>query len=260
MLQIIIYAVAIIAILLLTIIVSSVKSKNKRLNKTSEVIFELLPHLDCGECGREKCIIFAEDLYKGKTSPGQCPFLNGKNYLRIRQILKKERRVHFDNVAFVRCKGGVDCNNKYNYIGDNTCSSLNLVHDGNKHCPFACLGCGDCVNACKYGAISISKKGCAIVDKEKCVGCGECVFACPNHLIELIPSSKFVEVVCKNSSNDSVVTRNCKVACTHCEACVVACPEGAITMVGGLPRIDATKCTKCGKCVAACPEHVISRI
>ena len=96
--------------------------------------------------------------------------------------------MHFDSVAFVRCKGGIDCNNKFQYVGDNTCSSMNLLHSGNKHCPFACLGCGDCVKSCIYGAISISEKGCAVVDKEKCVGCAECVAACPNHLIELIPS------------------------------------------------------------------------
>ena len=123
-----------------------------------------------------------------------------------------------------------------------------------------CGKCFSCYNNCPHGVYEIIQGDPYPLNQEKCVGCGECVFACPNHLIELIPSSKFVEVVCKNSSNDSVVTRNCKVACTHCEACVVACPEGAITMVGGLPKIDSTKCTKCGKCVAACPEHVISRI
>ena len=76
----------------------------------------------------------------------------------------------------------------------------------------------------------------------------------------MIPAKKFVEVICNNTSSDSVVTRNCSVACTHCEACVVACPTGAITMVGDIPKIDADKCIKCGKCVAACPNHVISRL
>ena len=86
------------------------------------------------------------------------------------------------------------------------------------------------------------------------------MFACPKRIIELVPSKKFVDVVCKNTSTDSVITRNCKVSCTHCEACVVACPVGAIKMVGGLPKIDPSICIKCGKCVAVCPSHVISRI
>jgi Na+-translocating ferredoxin:NAD+ oxidoreductase RNF subunit RnfB len=260
MLKLIIYIVAVIVILIVTLMIAAITSKNKKLSKVSEVLYELLPNLNCGECGRTDCKQFAIDLSKGKTSPGKCPYLKDRKYLTVRQILKRERKVHFDSVAFVKCKGGCDCKDKYEYFGDKTCKSNNLLHDGNKHCPFACLGCGDCINACKYGAISISDKGCAIVDKEKCVGCGECVYACPNKLIELIPSNKFVEVVCNNSSSDSVITRNCSVACTHCEACVVACPEGAIKMVGGIPKIDPNKCTRCGKCVAACPEHVISRI
>ena len=258
--KIILYSVSIFVVLLVILIVVFVTSKNKKLDKTSEVLRELLPNLDCGKCGRKDCMQFAEHLAKGKTTIGNCPFLTGKNYLKCRQIMKKERKVKFDNVAFVRCKGGIDCKNKFEYVGDKTCASKNLHHDGDKFCQFACLGCGDCKKSCVYGAISISKKGCAVVDKEKCVGCGECVDACPNGLISLVPTNKFVEVVCNNTSNDSVVTRNCSVACTHCEACVVACPVGAIKMVGGMPKIDSEKCVKCGKCVAACPTHVISRI
>ncbi len=260
LLKILIYAASVIVVLALTILIVVITSKTKKLNKTSEILYDLLPLLNCKECGRKDCAEFAENLAKGKTYPDVCPYLTGKNYIRVREVLKHERKVHFDTVAFVKCKGGIDCKNKFKYIGDNTCKSKNLQHNGDKFCPFACLGCGDCVNACKYGAISISKKGCAIVDKEKCVACGECLSACPNHLIEMIPNKKFVEIVCKNSSEDSIVTRNCKVACTHCETCIVACPVGAIKMVGGLPKIDHTKCIRCGKCVAACPSHVISRI
>ena len=260
MMKILLYGASIFVVLLVILIVVFITSKNKKLDKTSEVLRELLPNLDCGKCGRKDCVQFAEHLSKGKTTISNCPFLTGKNYLKCRQIIKKERKVKFDSVAFVRCKGGIDCKNKFEYIGDKTCASKNLHHDGDKFCHFACLGCGDCKQACVYGAISISKKGCAIVDKEKCVGCGECVDACPNKLISLVPVNKFVEVVCNNTSNDSIITRNCAVACTHCEACVVACPAGAIKMVGGMPKIDAEKCVKCGKCVAACPTHVISRI
>lgn len=260
MIKIILYALSVIAILITTIIIVVVTRKNKKLNKTSEVIYELLPLYNCKECGRENCMAFAEDLEKGKTNPVMCPYLKGKNFLRVRQLLKRERKVLFNNVAIVKCKGGCDCNNKFEYVGDNTCATKNLLHNGDKQCPFACLGCGDCKRACQYGAIDISEKGCAVIDKNKCVACGECIGACPNNLIEFIPSKKFVDVICKNTSDDSMITRNCSVACTHCEACVVACPSGAIKMVGGLPKIDAGKCIKCGKCVAVCPEHVISRI
>ncbi len=258
--DILIYCISCLVVVVSSIVVVVIASKAKKLSKTAEIIYELLPHLDCKQCGRENCISFASDLSTGKTSPSVCPFLKRKNFIKIRQVLKRERLVRFNNVAFVKCKGGCSCNKKFEYFGDDTCASLNLKHSGDKFCPFACLGCGDCIKSCKYDAISISKKGCAIVDNEKCVGCGECLHACPNKLIEMIPHKKFVEVVCKNSIEDSEITRNCSVACTHCEACIVACPVGAISMVGNIPKIDHKKCVRCGKCVAACPTHVISRI
>lgn len=251
------FSVVILAIIVISILTAS----NKKLNRNAEIIRELLPGLNCGKCGRKNCSKFALDIAKAKTNVNECPFAIGsKNYIRIRQFVKRERKVQFDQVAVVKCKGGKDCNNKFDYIGDQTCAAKDLVHSGNKTCPFACLGCGDCVKSCVYGAISISDKGCAVVDPYKCVGCGECLYSCPNKLITLVPSEKFVEVLCRNSSNDSSITRNCKVACTHCESCVVACPYGAIKMVGGLPNIDEKKCRRCGRCVAACPNHVISRI
>lgn len=248
-------------VILAIIIISVATAKNKKLNKNAEIIRELLPGLNCGKCGRQNCSKFAVDLSKGKTNMHECPFAKGsKNYLKIRQMIKRERKVHFDSVAVVKCKGGEDCQNKFIYNGDKTCACKDLLHSGEKACPYACLGCGDCVKSCVYGAISISDKGCAVVDPYKCVGCGECLYSCPNNLITLVQSDKYVEVLCKNSSNDSAITRNCKVSCLHCEACVVACPYGAIQMVGGLPVIDHNKCRRCGKCVAACPNHVISRI
>lgn len=261
MIKLALIAIGFLLVILTIVLVSIVTAKNKKLNKNAETIRELLPGLNCGKCGRQNCSKFAVDISKGKTNVNECPFAIGsKNYLRIRQLVKRERKVRFDNVAVVKCKGGKDCNNKFIYNGDMSCSSKDLVHSGEKTCPYACLGCGDCVKSCVYGAISISEKGCAVVDPYKCVGCGECVFSCPNKLITLVPSDKYVEVICKNSSEDSTITRNCKVSCLHCDACVVACPYGAIQMVGGLPNIDNTKCRRCGKCVAACPNHVISRI
>lgn len=260
MVKLIVYLIEMIIVIVTVIIVTAVTRKNKKLSKVSEIIYELLPNFNCKDCGRENCVKFADDLARGRATIKMCPHLLARNHLKIRQILKQERKVHFDYIAVVRCKGGCDCNTKFEYIGDHSCASLDKLHSGNKACPFACLGCGDCINSCKYGAISISKKGCAVVDRDRCVGCGECTGTCPNKLIELKPSRKYVEVICNNKSDDADITRNCKVSCTHCEACVMACPSDAIAMVGGMPIIDETKCIRCGKCVAVCPQHTISRI
>ena len=58
MVKIIIYCASILFLLLSIIIMVIVTNKNKKLDKTAEVVRELLPNLDCGRCGRENCAKF----------------------------------------------------------------------------------------------------------------------------------------------------------------------------------------------------------
>lgn len=46
-----------------------------------------------------------------------------------------------------------------------------------------------------------------------------------------------------------------KEKCTGCGLCVNSCPFGALTLVGGVPEVNAA-CKMCGICVKACPEKV----
>jgi uncharacterized Fe-S center protein len=46
-----------------------------------------------------------------------------------------------------------------------------------------CIGCGECVKWCNYGAIKIENKK-AINDPSKCIGCGECIAACRYNAID----------------------------------------------------------------------------
>lgn len=40
-----------------------------------------------------------------------------------------------------------------------------------------CVGCGDCVQRCAFGAISLNET--IAIDPDQCFGCGSCVLACP---------------------------------------------------------------------------------
>ncbi|MCJ7704099.1 MAG: 4Fe-4S binding protein [Desulfobacterales bacterium] len=47
-----------------------------------------------------------------------------------------------------------------------------------------CVACGDCVDACPFGALSLN--GVAKLNWEKCMGCGVCVGKCPNKTVTLV--------------------------------------------------------------------------
>ena len=48
--------------------------------------------------------------------------------------------------------------------------------------------------------------------------------------------------------------------CQGCGTCVAACRNHAISMVGGIARIDYDKCATCGYCARACPQFNIKVI
>lgn len=41
-----------------------------------------------------------------------------------------------------------------------------------------CVGCGQCVAHCAYGAVTLGKNGKAAIDPNLCVGCGQCIANC----------------------------------------------------------------------------------
>ena len=52
----------------------------------------------------------------------------------------------------------------------------------------------------------------------------------------------------------------CKTACLGCGDCAEICPEHAISVEGGVSKVDPDKCVSCGACISACPKGIIERI
>lgn len=163
--------------------------------------------------------------------------------------------------AAIRCSrpdGNVE--KQLEYIGYQTCAAASLAYGGAWVCKFACLGFGDCVNACPFDAMDLVE-GMPQVDPVACVGCGTCVRTCPKGIIELIPSQARVWVPCSNRDSAKAVKSVCEVGCISCRMCVKVCPAEAVTLEDGIIKIDHKKCidfgVECGEvCVDKCPQNI----
>ena len=127
----------------------------------------------------------------------------------------------------------------------------------------ACVACGACVEACRFGAVQINDLGCAEVDEEKCIGCGACARKCPRGLIDLRRTEDRIAVLCSNRDKGfDPATKTgartvCDVSCIGCGLCVKKCPADAIHVVEFRAVIDYERCLSCGACGDVCPRHAI---
>lgn len=230
------------------------------------LIEELLPGANCGACGRNGCHDFAVACVGATALDGlNCPGAGSKAMAEIGRIVGLAAMGSEPQVAVVRCNGAREKRRKLaDFDGVATCEIISFSISGCYSCPFGCLGCGDCVGACRFGAMCLDEKvRLPMVDDEKCTGCGECVRRCPKSLIELRPKGKRgqrVWVACSNRDKGAAARQSCEAACIGCGKCMRACPFGAVAVADNLAYIDAEKCRLCRKCVAACPTGAIHTV
>lgn len=230
-------------------------------NPLIEKVHEQLPGANCGACGYPGCHQFAENLVAGVLQPTDCLAGGPKVAQNLAAILGIEIEVGEPVKARLRCLGGKkECSLRADYIGVKSCQAANLVSGGVKSCAYGCLGYGDCVAACPFGAITMDSNGLPQISEHCCTGCGLCVSACPRHLIELQPQSSQVLVGCSSPEKGKAVKLVCERGCIGCLLCGKVCPPQAITFVDNLPVIDSSKCDGCGICIEKCPTNSLLAI
>lgn len=227
-------------------------------------VAEVLPQANCGGCGYPGCSGFAAACVKaGSSLEGKlCPVGGQPTMTKVAAILGLEAAASEPKVAVVRCNG--TCANRprvTQYDGVRSCVIANSTYGGETGCTFGCLGCGDCVEACKFDAIHMNPEtGLPEVDEAKCTACGACSKACPRNIIEIRPKGKNnrrVYVQCVNKDKGAVARKACTAACIGCGKCVKVCPFEAITLENNLAYIDPAKCKSCRKCEMECPQNAI---
>ena len=171
---------------------------------------KMLPGANCGGCGFAGCRAMAEALVKqDDISSLYCP-VGGADVMKgAASYLGKAAPEKGPEVATVRCGGVCSKRPKTNsFDGAKSCAVASSLYVGESACSFGCLGYGDCVEVCQFGAIKVNPEtGIAEVDPDKCTACGACVKACPKGLIELRkkwPKDRAVYVACR-SDRKSVV-------------------------------------------------------
>ena len=181
---------------------------------------------------------------------------------KVASILGYEIKEKAPMVAVVRCNGS--CENRpvtNTYDGAPSCKVKAALYSGDTGCAYGCLGCGDCVAACQFGALSMDPAtGLPVVDEQKCTACGACVKACPKNIIELRakgPRGMRIYVSCVNKDKGPAARKACAAACIGCGICAKTCTKGAITVEGNVAYIDYNLCKLCRECEAVCPTGAI---
>ena len=94
-----------------------------------------------------------------------------------------------------------------------------------------------------------------VIDTKTCIGCGDCVVACKTENNVPAGLNRDWVVEATRGSYPNLATEFRSERCNHCShaTCVYTCPTGAshYWRDSNIVLVDAAKCTGCKACIAA---------
>ncbi len=136
-------------------------------NPLHEEIQQLLPGVNCGQCGFPGCAGAAEALASGSAPATLCP-PGGPS---LAQALAAKLGIAMDGAALS--------------------SGPPLLAHVNEA---TCIGCAHCGKRCPTDAIIGAPKQIHGVIQDACIGCGLCVEVCPTECLQLHPAALTLKI------------------------------------------------------------------
>ena len=140
---------------------------------------------NCGACGHAGCNAAAVAVVAGKAAPNVCIVGGQEAAAKAAEVMGVEVGLAESPKSYNPCKGGLRAADKFVYLGVNSCRAQAALSGGQRVCSVGCIGLGDCVRACQFGALKMGPQGYPVVVAEKCVGCGACETVCPKHVMKV---------------------------------------------------------------------------
>ncbi|WP_028319130.1 RnfABCDGE type electron transport complex subunit B [Desulfobulbus elongatus] len=231
-------------------------------NPLIDKVLHSLPLAQCGGCGYPGCEGYAIAVVTNPDVPPNLCFPGKEAVAAVVANLTGKKMVEVeDQMAVARCsrvEGRVS--HKHHYIGFRSCTAANLGFGGPSQCRYACIGLGECADACPFDAITMVDNF-PVINPDKCVSCGVCVRTCPKKIIELQTLKARVTVPCSSQDLGKDVKAVCAVGCIGCKLCVKACPAQAVSYTDNRIVIDHKTCIAYGPsceevCVSKCPRQI----
>jgi len=133
---------------------------------TPALIDACLPQTQCGQCGYNGCMPYAEAIFSGQAKHNQCPPGGQRVIENLSKLLNKKPLP-------------LNPNN-----GQEQPWSIAKIRESD------CIGCTKCIQACPVDAIIGTGKKMHSIIAELCTGCGLCLPPCPTDCIDLLLSDR----------------------------------------------------------------------
>lgn len=233
-------------------------------NPLIQEVEEVLPKGQCGACGFAGCAKYAEAVVEQEdVPPDLCVPGKAAVAAKVAELTGKKAGASVPRYAHLKCRGTrTAAVMAARYEGVPDCAAAKLVQGGPKGCKYGCIGFGNCVRACPFGALSMGEDGLPVVDKSICTGCGKCVSTCPQALLVLQTFDAPVQVECSSHDKGPAARKLCKNACIGCGLCMRSCTHGAIRLDRFVAVVNTEKCRDCEEpvCLEKCPTKAISQM